>query len=139
MSQSNNWKDIDYKGGYMEYIRFSYRQCEPDKAYNLKLVRIRTVSSIVRENEYFVYGKKYNPETNQDEDDFDTEEYIGFQFEQVIPYDNYTYFLDFIIHGTLTEKNITEYQEKARMILKKYFDERMKFIYAGLEKEDEAE
>lgn len=57
----------------------------------------------------------------------------------MIPYDNYTYFLDFIIYGTLTEKNITEYQEKARMILKKYFDERMKFIYAGLEKEDEAE
>ena len=123
----------------MEYIRFSYRQSEPDKIYSLKLIRIRTVSRIVRENEYFIYGKKYNPETNQDEDDFGTEEYIGSQFEQVIPYDNYTYFLEFIIDKELTEEVIMEYREKACMILKGYFDERMKFIYAGLEKEDEAE
>lgn len=137
MSQSNNWKNIDYKGDRMEYIRFSYRQGEPDKAYSLKLICIRTVSRIVRENEYFIYDKKYNPETNQYEDDFGTEEYIGSQFEQVIPYDNYTYFLDFIIDKELTEEVLMEYREKACMILKGYFDEKIKLIYTGLKKEDE--
>ncbi|WP_373262138.1 hypothetical protein [Hungatella hathewayi] len=121
----------------MEYIRFSYRQSEPDKAYSLKLICIRTVSRIVRENEYFIYDKKYNPETNQYEDDFGTEEYIGSQFEQVIPYDNYTYFLDFIIDKELTEEVLMEYREKACMILKGYFDEKIKLIYTGLKKEDE--
>lgn len=38
----------------MKYIRFSYRQSEPDKAYSLKLICIRTVSSIVRENEFHI-------------------------------------------------------------------------------------
>ena len=67
----------------------------------------------------FIYDKKYNPETNQDEDD------------------NYTYFLDFIIDKELTEEVIMEYREKACMILKGYFDERIKLIYTGLKKEDE--
>jgi hypothetical protein len=55
----------------------------------------------------------------------------------VIPYDNYTYFLDFIIDKELTEEVIMEYREKACMILKGYFDERIKLIYTGLKKEDE--